>query len=237
MSNPKLKKLIPHDNTPKGLLDLSSEVILKQGDGEDNANAFRYATKKYKKLHSEKVLEIGRDSDSLRVMLGYLPGASIIKAHSEKVSKNGNGELNSEAMGLVNRWLRSNSGLWAKVLYPQMMSAHSKRVLEVGNTSDNVNALYEAEHIKDLWEPHWDKILESGNSHDFADIIIRLRVHSNSSKICNGKASTLIKQLVEQLSRTAYAEDNIEGLKCALEKDPHDALSNRPASQAHSPKR
>ncbi len=224
MSNPELKGIVPHFMTADTLLDKCSDLVLRVGDGEDNAGSIFYAHKKYKKLHSEKVLEIGDCQDSVIAIWGAPFEGDIVKAHSEKVAKIGNGKTNAEALKAVDEWYGWNSVHFG---YSKMMSAHSKRVLEVGDALDNTIALNEVNYFKNLWRPHWDKLLELGHPVHFVLILSHIQNGSNSHKPYGGNRAELMKVSVEQIVSRGSAADILSGLKGVFTQDIRNTFSRK----------
>ncbi len=212
MSNPELKRIVPHFMTADKLKDECSETVLQQGDGQDNAKSILHCHQKYKKLHSKKVLEIGDCQDSVVAMSSAPFEGGIVKAHSKKVLEIGTGESNAFALSAVNRWYGLNS---VHLGYSGMMSAHSKKVLELGNASDNIRALHEVEYFKNLWRPHWDRILEIGTPLHFVIVMATIQNGSGRHKPYGGNRSELIKLAAEQILRKGSGDDNLDALRCA----------------------
>ncbi len=222
MSNPKLKGIVPHFMTVDK--DRCSEAVLEQGDGQDNADSIFYSNKKYKKLHSEKVLEIGDCQDSVIAIWGAPFQGDIVKAHSKKVVKIGNGKTNAEALKAVNNWHWFNSLGFG---YSKMMSAHSKRVLEVGDALDNTLALMEVKYFKNLWRPHWDKLLEMGYPPHFVLILSYMQIGSNTHEPYGGNRAEFMKVSAEQILSRGSSADNLSALEGVLDSDLRDAFSRK----------
>ncbi len=222
MSNPELEGIVLHFMTADKLKDKCCDLVLRVGDGQDNADCIFRAHKEYKKLHSEKVLEIGDCQDSVIAMQGATFERYIVKAHSEKVAKIGNGKTNAEALKAVDEWYGWNSVHFG---YSKMMSAHSKRVLEIGNALDNTIALNEVKYFKNLWRPHWDKLLELGHPAHFVLILSHIQNGSNSHKPYGGNRAELMKVSVEQIVSRGSAADILSGLKGVFTQDIRNTFS------------
>ncbi len=228
MSNPEIKGIVPTIRTTGQLLDKCCTLVLRLGDGEDNANSIYFAPKKFKDLHSKKVLEIGDCKDSAIAMGNATFEGSILTAHSKKVLEIGTGKSNVEALKALEDWHHYNLGWNSWIFgYSKMMSAHSKRVLEVGNGLDNTNALNQLRYSKDLWRPHLHKLVEIGAPPHFVLLLSHIQNGSNTHKPYGGNRSELIKVLTELIVTRGSGADNLSAMKGVFYKNLRDRFSRK----------